>query len=103
MGPSAVLWIHGHTHESFDYVVNGTRVVCNPRGYAPRDLNPAFDPGLTVDVQVNERARRDAIATISSDRRNEVACRGVSTPRRHRVDYKTCSRESILALDVTKS
>ena len=69
MGPSAFLWIHGHTHESFDYVVNGTRVVCNPRGYAPMDLNPAFDPGLTVDLQVNERARTDAIATISSDRR----------------------------------
>ena len=39
MGPSALLWIHGHTHESFDYVVNGTRVVCKPRGYARMDLN----------------------------------------------------------------
>jgi predicted phosphodiesterase len=57
MGPSVSLWIHGHTHESFDYVVNGTRVVCNPRGYAPMELNPVFDPGLTADVQVNERAR----------------------------------------------
>jgi 3',5'-cyclic AMP phosphodiesterase CpdA len=27
------LWIHGHTHTGFDYVENGTRVVCNPRGY----------------------------------------------------------------------
>jgi predicted phosphodiesterase len=27
------LWIHGHTHTAFDYVENGTRVVCNPRGY----------------------------------------------------------------------
>lgn len=44
------LWIHGHTHESFDYVVNGTRVVCNPRGYLPMEPNPAFDPGLTVDA-----------------------------------------------------
>ena len=32
MGPAA-LWIHGHTHTAFDYEVNGTRVVCNPRGY----------------------------------------------------------------------
>ena len=31
-GSRAQLWIHGHTHDSFDYVVNGTRVVCNPRG-----------------------------------------------------------------------
>src|SRR5207253_8190939 len=30
----ARLWIHGHTHDSFDYCLNGTRVVCNPRGYA---------------------------------------------------------------------
>ncbi|MGZ5780870.1 MAG: metallophosphoesterase [Burkholderiaceae bacterium] len=32
MGKS-VLWIHGHTHSSFDYVVNGTRVIANPAGY----------------------------------------------------------------------
>jgi predicted phosphodiesterase len=38
------LWIHGHTHESIDYVVNGTRVFCNPRGYLPNEPNPAFDP-----------------------------------------------------------
>jgi predicted phosphodiesterase len=41
-----VLWIHGHTHTAFDYVVNGTRVVCNPRGYIDRRRarieNPAF-------------------------------------------------------------
>jgi predicted phosphodiesterase len=48
--PPVSLWIHGHTHESFDYVVNGTRVVCNPRGYAPMELNAAFDPILTVEV-----------------------------------------------------
>jgi predicted phosphodiesterase len=52
MGPAVSLWIHGHTHESFDYVVNGTRVVCNPRGYFPMELNPAFDPVLRVDVQL---------------------------------------------------
>ena len=27
------LWIHGHMHDSFDYVVGDTRVICNPRGY----------------------------------------------------------------------
>lgn len=52
MGPSVSLWIHGHTHESFDYVVNSTRVVCNPRGYAPMELNEAFDPVFTVDARV---------------------------------------------------
>lgn len=46
------LWIHGHTHDSFDYSVRGTRVVCNPRGYARDDVNenPMFDPNLTIDI-----------------------------------------------------
>jgi len=46
------LWIHGHTHDSFDYRVKGTRVVCNPRGYARSGVNenPLFDPNLTIEV-----------------------------------------------------
>lgn len=31
--PQIKLWVHGHTHDSFDYMVGETRVVCNPRGY----------------------------------------------------------------------
>jgi predicted phosphodiesterase len=51
-GSRAALWVHGHTHDSFDYVVNGVRVVCNPRGYARDGVNEnsLFDPGLTIDV-----------------------------------------------------
>lgn len=51
-GNRADLWIHGHTHDSFDYRCNGTRVVCNPRGYAKENVNenPAFDPHLTIEV-----------------------------------------------------
>jgi predicted phosphodiesterase len=53
MGHST-LWIHGHTHYSFDYVVKGTRVVCNPRGYMfgqpPRGENDDFSPSLQVEV-----------------------------------------------------
>ena len=44
------LWVHGHTHESIDYVVNGTRVVCNPRGYLPEEPNLAFDPLGMVEL-----------------------------------------------------
>ena len=47
------LWIHGHTHDSFDHQVNGTRVVCNPRGYARAGVNenPAFDANFIVEVE----------------------------------------------------
>lgn len=32
------LWVHGHTHETMDYVCpEGMRVVCNPRGYVDRN------------------------------------------------------------------
>ena len=41
-GERVALWAHGHMHESFDYEIYGTRVVCNPRGYAPEALNPEF-------------------------------------------------------------
>jgi hypothetical protein len=48
-----VLWIHGHTHESFDYNVRHCRVVCNPRGYGVA-RNPAgnahFNPRLVIEI-----------------------------------------------------
>ncbi len=46
------LWIHGHTHESFDYDLKGTRVVCNPRGYVLRNgiENTSFDPIKIVSL-----------------------------------------------------
>lgn len=45
LGGRAALWIHGHVHESCDYDMQGTRVVCNPMGYCSKELgpqNPAF-------------------------------------------------------------
>jgi Icc-related predicted phosphoesterase len=42
------LWIHGHMHDSFDYTVQGTRVVCNPKGY--RKENKSFVPDLVVEI-----------------------------------------------------
>jgi len=56
MGADRVqLWIHGHTHDSFDYQVHGTRVVCNPRGYVRDGVleNENFNPVFTVDVSLN--------------------------------------------------
>lgn len=48
-----VLWVHGHTHTSFDYRLGNCRVLCNPRGYMNwhGDFeNPAFNPGLVVEI-----------------------------------------------------
>ena len=50
MVPNVKLWVHGHMHNSLDYVERGTRVVCNPRGYVPFEPNPSFDPSLVVEV-----------------------------------------------------
>lgn len=49
----AALWIHGHTHDSVDYELNGTRVICNPRGYCRYERaqeNVEFDPGFVVEL-----------------------------------------------------
>ncbi len=54
-GGRVALWVHGHMHDSFDYGVRGTRVVCNPRGYAGIEENPAFDPRLVVEVDAAPR------------------------------------------------
>ncbi len=42
------LWVHGHVHQSFDYRVGETRILCNPHGYGGG--NPNFDGALVVEV-----------------------------------------------------
>lgn len=56
------LWVHGHTHFSFDYTIENTRVVTNPRGYARKvqqgygespyfvNENGEFNPTLRLEV-----------------------------------------------------
>jgi Icc-related predicted phosphoesterase len=49
------LWVHGHTHTSFDYRVGNCRVVSNPRGYLVGPMgrtpeNEHFDPTLVVEI-----------------------------------------------------
>jgi len=49
----ATLWIHGHTHTSFDYRVGECRVVANPLGYMMRGghaENDDFDPNFIVEL-----------------------------------------------------
>ena len=59
----ADVWIHGHTHSSHDYLADGCRVVCNPRGYPIRGggfENPRFEASRIVDIPV---AARRAVST----------------------------------------
>lgn len=49
-GDRVALWVHGHTHNVFDYDVFGTRVICNPRGYVTYQENMEFNPDLVVEV-----------------------------------------------------
>lgn len=56
----AGLWIHGHTHSSFQYRVGRCRVVCNPRGYplgwlAGEYENREFNPRLLVKQTADGR------------------------------------------------
>lgn len=46
------LWVHGHTHEAFDYVQANTHVVVNPRAY-PNEMSSTgivFDSKKVVSV-----------------------------------------------------
>jgi len=42
------LWVHGHTHSSFDYFIDNTRVVSNPRGYQLPNID--YPENLNFDV-----------------------------------------------------
>ena len=49
--PQIKVWTHGHTHDTFDYMVGETRVMCNPRGYAGYEERAReFDPTVGFDI-----------------------------------------------------
>lgn len=48
--PKIKLWTHGHVHNSFDYMIGDTRVVCNPRGYAVYEPNTGFDSNHCIEL-----------------------------------------------------
>jgi len=70
-----VLWIHGHTHTSFDYRVGNCRVLCNPRGYQaagrPLPENAAFNPGLVVQVEPAQVVKSSGCQTPGSFKEQE--------------------------------
>lgn len=50
VGQHADLWIHGHMHDRVDYDINGTRVICNPRGYPGETASRQFQPWLVLEI-----------------------------------------------------
>ncbi|MGO7319380.1 metallophosphoesterase [Rhizobium ruizarguesonis] len=63
------LWVHGHLHNSSDYYVGRTRVVCNPRGAPGEAQLFSFDPGLVIDVEartadVNAEERGQSLGSL---------------------------------------
>ena len=44
------LWVHGHTHDSFDYQLSSTQIVCNPFGY-PNQLNSGYNEKLLIHIE----------------------------------------------------
>ncbi|NKN01138.1 metallophosphoesterase [Rhizobium leguminosarum] len=44
------VWIHGHVHRFRDYMVDGTRVLCNPRGYRGELGLSGFRPRFVIDL-----------------------------------------------------
>jgi Icc-related predicted phosphoesterase len=43
------LWVHGHIHNSCDYHLGNTRIVCNPKGYLGHENNE-YDRTLVISV-----------------------------------------------------
>jgi len=48
--PQIKYFSHGHTHENMDYMIGDCRVICNPRGYFPSEINPNFNPNLEIEI-----------------------------------------------------
>ena len=49
--PEIQVWTHGHTHHTFDYMINNTRVMANPRGYKNyEERAEEFDPTVGFDI-----------------------------------------------------
>ena len=42
MAENVKAWIHGHTHDEFDYTIGITNVLCNPRGYPKENQHGNF-------------------------------------------------------------
>ena len=46
--PQIKYWVHGHTHNAFNYMIEDCRVICNPGGYPGQGTG--FNPDLYFDI-----------------------------------------------------
>lgn len=46
--PQIKYWVHGHTHNHFDYMIEQCRVICNPGGYPGE--NTGFNPDFIIEI-----------------------------------------------------
>jgi len=44
------VWAYGHTHDSHDFNIGKTRLICNPFGYLLREENSGFDWEKIIEV-----------------------------------------------------
>ena len=44
------IWLHGHTHTSFDYIIDDTRILCNPYGYLGYETNKYCKLDRIIDI-----------------------------------------------------
>lgn len=51
--PQIKVWVHGHTHDDFSYVIGQTRVACHPRGYMGHERgSQEDDPYYPMIIEV---------------------------------------------------
>lgn len=48
--PQIKLWVHGHMHNTSNYKIGETTVVCNPYGYAGYETNPDFENNFKIEL-----------------------------------------------------
>lgn len=50
-----IYWIHGHMHNSSDYFIYNTNILCNPRGYVDHNMvNDEFVKLMTKTIKIKE-------------------------------------------------
>jgi hypothetical protein len=55
------LWVHGHTHDTFDTKLWETHIICNPAGYRGEWATPPHNTYMKVELRENGTKRAIAV------------------------------------------